>query len=80
MQKPLAELICECDYDLELYEGYSGRGMYGETTTGVVCDNLTQILKAVIESADIFVSDDGYPLYTNLNLRWDNLGRGYILY
>ena len=38
MKKETAELIVENSYGeyLELRENYSGRGMYGETTTGIV--------------------------------------------
>jgi hypothetical protein len=33
--------------EMRLYEGYSGRWMCGETTTGVVYDNESSLLQAV---------------------------------
>lgn len=46
MNLEIAKLICECS-DLEIFEDYSGRGMYGRTTTAITADSLPQFLEAV---------------------------------
>ena len=47
-----AELIAEAHDGLEVYENYSGRGMYGETTSGVVgsTDDFHWALAEIMES------------------------------
>jgi hypothetical protein len=40
MRLETAQALCAADNDgLTIHEDYSGRGMYGETTTGVVFDH-----------------------------------------
>ncbi len=59
-------------YDAELYEDYSGRGMYGNTTTGVTTDaspNSMENLEEDMEEAEIDPS-----------FRRDNMGLDYIYY
>ena len=80
MQKLLAEKLCECHEDFKLYEEYSGRGMYGTKTTGVKCGSIAHVLEATIENADAFLDEEGYPLFEYLDLKWDSLGLGYIVY
>ena len=52
----------ECD----VHEEYSGRGMYGKTTHGVVVDSMSQLLSDVIDyvRANIGEAEDG-------TLMWD---------
>lgn len=66
MDKELAEKILE-EEDLksaELFEGYSGRFMYGAETTAVVVDT---------------IDEAGY-LCHKYNLRKDQLGLDWIVY
>lgn len=54
--------------DVELYENYSGRGMYGELTTGV-----TGSQSAIIRAAeDAGIRTSGF--------RWDDIGMDMIAY
>ena len=61
MTQEFAELLNYYNDEIEVYEGYSGRGMYGDTTTGVVCDGLNNILEAV---SDIILGQDEQELNT----------------
>lgn len=70
--------------DVELYEGYSGRCMYGEETTGVVGD-LKDIICAIAHAANQMGYDRGYlgEEYNDdesfldgiKHIRFDNMGR-----
>lgn len=87
MTKKQAELIVDFlwngSYESEVYEGYSGRGMYGEQTTGVSYGggliDFVQMVGTWMEDMDDMdeVVEVGRALK---NLRWDNLGMGIILY
>ena len=68
--------------DANIYEDYSGRGMYGQTTTGVVVES-GDIIASIISYADLFVDQDdniGEPLYSIHFVRSDSLGHGKIYY
>ena len=71
--------------DLHVYEDYSGRGMYGSLTDGLVVSDFMEIVKLVrhicedrdnIEDIDV---EDFLDKLTSLNRR-DNLGYDTILY
>lgn len=67
--------------DLDVYEDYSGRGMFGRTTDGVVVDNVEQMLFDVLQ----YVKDNTNVRaeLQNIHLssfRIDNMGRKIILY
>ncbi len=49
-------------------EGYSGRGMYGKTTTGVVCSNVDD---AVFAMGKLGIED---------SRRTDSMGLGVVIY
>lgn len=89
MQRPLAVALIDfwtgVGIDAELYEDYSGRAMYGKTTTGVVLDSQEDLMNAMLalinrpeDLADLKrrlgVKDDGESLSR------DSLGKGIILY
>lgn len=92
MKQEIAELIVENGYDMELYEDYSGRGMFGDTTTGVVCDNLNVFLASVSEIffemildakdlGDDFDTESAEILSKSVGrIRVDNLGKNIIIY
>ena len=83
MDKSLAKILVDCIDDAGLYENYSGRGMYGGQTTGVVVSDLADALSYVIENADMFTHDDElgvYPAFDTVKLRSDSLGLQTILY
>jgi len=69
-----------------IYENYSGRGMYGVRTTGVVCDSLAHLLTAVIANPSFIAHSDGdgglnaTPVFDPDPLRFDHLGRDIIVY
>ena len=74
--------------DVELHEDYNGRGMHGDTTAGVVCNNHGEFAAMVARSvceivqsnnngkSDLLVDD----LITDLmRLRTDHMGRSSII-
>ena len=91
MKKEIAELLVD-GFILKLHENYSGRGMYGENTAGISCDNMRQFMEAIgntfyemIEDAMIdgeeYNTSDAEDLVDVLsNLQTDNLGRRIIIY
>lgn len=92
MKKEIAQMLVQYGSDLRLHEDYSGRGMYGKTTTGISCDNMRQFMEAIgntfygmIEDAMVdgeeYNTSDAEDLVDVLsNLQTDNLGRGIIIY
>jgi len=84
MEKELAEKIVEAiennGGEAHVREGYSGRGMYGKSTYGVVVDD-GDIVSSIISCANLFV--DGYenPIFDfPEKIRSDNMGLGMIYY
>jgi len=50
-----------------VYAGYSGRGMFGKTCFGVVCENHVRCVEVAI-------------LHGLTGARYDNMGKDYIVY
>ena len=69
MTKELAEFLKEASEnagnECEIYETYSGRGMFGRTTCGVVVDSVGQLLSDVLGyvSECIGEDDEGNPVH-----------------
>ena len=87
MEKELAEKLVELLNDegdeAEVYEGYSGRGMYGKSTTGVTCSSLALLLAVVINRADEFCEEkEGWPepKFSTTEFSYDSMGRDTIIY
>lgn len=92
MNKEIAEMIINYGNDLSLYEDYSGRGMYGKTTTAIKCDSKDDLMEAIGELFFEMILDakdmgDDYDTTgakelkdVLANLRQDSLGLGYIFY
>lgn len=67
------------DMNVTAYEGYSGRGMYGETTCALVVSSMGEFAQAV--SMATIDSDDPDVLAADLKgIRTDSLGRDIIIY
>ncbi len=89
MKYDIAKVVVECgqnyDYDLKLYKDYSGRGMYGRTTTGIEYSNTGDLIAAFILAAteSEYANDDEFIddlVDTAENLCFDQLGLNYIAY
>lgn len=86
MQHELAKLLVDVandnDIDASLYENYSGRGMYGNTTTGLVVntqsDLSTLLYNGAIAIAKGIESGELDPELSSI--RSDNLGCDVIFY
>lgn len=87
MKKTTADLLVSAaednDIDLEVYDNYSGRGMYGTKTCGVV-GNLRDLIASVAIASREFKDEESYShedFVDDLqNMRTDNLGRDFIYY
>ena len=63
----------------QLFESYSGRGMFGKTTAAVEINNLAEWTVAVAQT--VASSDDPYAVAMAMaKIRYDDLGRGMIFY
>ena len=55
MEKRVAEFLVDLlessGKEARLYEGYSGRGMYGKTTTGVVLESFSDLAESMWENS-----------------------------
>lgn len=89
MEQDLAELICEALHnESESYEiryDYSGRGMYGKETTGIVVEcSLATVLAIVISNAGLFCTTDSEGLYEPSfdarDICQDSMGQSTIIY
>ena len=89
MTKETAEFLLEACGDAgveaELYEDYSGRGMYGAKTTGIVVSSVADVLDAVLEYIGNNVDGDEWlgtklPATEVHGLRWDGMGTDVIIY
>jgi hypothetical protein len=84
MKLETAKLIADADGtgDVEVYEGYSGRGMYGDETTGITgpeSDLVAAIARAGVDLEP--GSDEANSFVDDLsNVRYDNMARDTIFY
>lgn len=82
MTKEQAQFLVEVtemcgNQDISLREGYSGRGMFGRETFGVVIESLPILLADVINYARDQKMDDA-PDFQGFST--DNMGRDIIIY
>jgi len=78
--KAIVKAGLESNFSFWLHKDYSGRGMYGETTTGV-SGSETEILQAVIEQSHLFegmILSDGNGSRGRFSS--DQMGRDIIIY
>lgn len=84
MELVLAEAIVRESYDLEVYEGYSGRGMYGAETSGVT-GSFSNIMSAVAKMASGLDSEyehdqEVLEALDKCSWRTDSMGYDMIVY
>ncbi len=92
MKLEIAKLIVDSaeklDLEVKLREGYSGRGMFGKTTAGIV-GSKASITKATAYAAYRFGSEDLPEIDEDLEIEefleeldfsWDSMGRDEIAY
>lgn len=81
MNIDLAEVIAEVSKG-RIVQDYSGKGMFGETTCGVIVDDVCELIKCIIEEATMFVDlEDGINDFRNVGtIKIDSMGRGIIVY
>ncbi|MBD3196343.1 MAG: hypothetical protein GF317_14890 [Candidatus Lokiarchaeota archaeon] len=82
MEKEVAEILVEQNPDIKIYEDYSGRGMFGSTTTGIVVDDMN-ILREVIGQLLISGEEEEREIVGEWligGIRTDDLGLDKIIY
>ncbi len=88
MQRKLIDILVETaeasgEYEVRAYEGYSGRGMYGDTTDGIVVASMNEFITLLYCSAkEITLAIEAGELddVPESAFRSDNLGRDMIVY
>ena len=79
MTKEVAELLTK--YQGEIYENYSGRGMFGRETTGITYEHKQEFYDSI---ADVMEEGDQEELEQVgeflRNVKFDNMGLGVIVY
>jgi sugar phosphate isomerase/epimerase len=92
--KAIVETAEELGIEINLYENYSGRGMFGRTTAGIVYDKDGDLLQAVAKAAKVYTEitdearENGIELAFDVddfihglkNLSSDSMGRSTIIY
>jgi hypothetical protein len=68
-----------CGLDITAYEGYSGRGMFGDTTYGVVVKSVADLITAACEATRAIDDPDGF-IGDLIEVKTDSLGRDMIVY
>ena len=71
--------FCE-EYDLEFYEDYSGRCMYGRQCVGIICDDVIGVLLKLCDYLYNFIEDDESLEDYLGDPKSDSLGLNRILY
>ena len=84
MTKEQCDFICEalecCEMTHQRYDGYSGRGMYGERTYGVVVPHPLDIASAVVGYVKGLSEDSLKDIPQLDDLKMDNMAKEYIIY
>lgn len=81
MELKLAQLLESHNYDIRVEEDYSGRGMYGKTTAGIVCEecDIFEAIAGIMEYGDQeereYVADE-----IRRGFRTDSMGLSTIYY
>jgi hypothetical protein len=80
MKRELAEVLLQvCPGDLQ--EEYSGKGMYGKTTTGIVVESVPEFLTAILQNVESLAEafkEEGIDRIDAIH--WDSLGTSTIIY
>lgn len=78
MTRDAAEVITA--YGGEIYENYSGRGMYGSETAGVVFDSEADFFEAIADLLENDEEDKEEVAKALRKLKTDNMGKSIIYY
>ena len=78
--KLIVESAEENNVDLTLYEDYSGRGMFGKETAGIVGSDTTIMLAVAIAARNLLNPEFDQLIQGIKNIRTDSLGRDTIYY
>ena len=70
--KDIIIFLQNAGFEAELYDGYSGRGMYGKTTKGVTTDARPNTMEVLSEKMEADGIDTSW--------RSDSMGLDYIYY
>ncbi len=85
MEKMLEECDCnEHDFKSKILEGYSGRGMYGQETYGLIINSFASLLQAIMTFPELlYDKHEGDSIATNqiiTKFKTDQIGLSIIIY
>lgn len=84
LAEALVEIATQTGIEARLYENYSGRGMCGEVTTGVVLDDAIHDLPSLLYNGAPLIAEMMAEGHLDAELpspfRSDNLGHDTIVY
>lgn len=79
MTEEAVEIIS--NYGGDIHENYSGRGMYGKTTSGIVFDTLQDFISVL---GDVMINEESEERLivgeAISQISTDSMGRGIIIY
>ena len=89
MKRELADFIIEACENADtffqnddmpyIYEDYSGKGMFGKKTTGIVCQNIMPVMAAI--ACELNESEEWNIDFELIQyLQTDSLGLSFIMY
>lgn len=76
----LTEALSYCGVDHDVRDDYSGRSMYGKTTSGVVVDSPLEVIGAVVGYMKSLTENELKDVPDFGALKIDNMARQVILY
>lgn len=84
VQEAIEIMLSDCNHDCEFRDNYSGRGMYGKATFGIVTDAPAAIVGACVVAAFVEVEGpecDVGEAFNYVPKKCDNMGmRDFIYY
>jgi len=80
--KKLTQVAEENGFELSLYEGYSGRGMYGKSTTAVTGSLNSLIMSVAVSSKEIAESDNDFEEFVRSMgmVQKDSMGKDDLVF
>lgn len=81
MQHRLAEILHGIDDEVRIFDGYSGRSMYGEETTGIIVPSTGYLMQVMLEAAEeIAEAQQNGEISAREEFRIDDIGFDTIVY
>jgi hypothetical protein len=83
MTQKQAELLQNLNPDFDLHDDYSGRGMFGKSTYGIVVQSLSDFFNTIGDYIQDYADETEEIILLGeilSYLKWDNMGLEMIVY